>query len=129
MEEYPIFGRLLTDRKSREQLLVSKCVKTFLWKSYPCLCTDTAANEDPRAPCSGLPPEGLPQPDENNPILSSVQHHSSNTSPSTKQFSCSFPVPSLCKGQSKPTPSCFLPDNFFVAEFVLKSDCHTAKVC
>lgn len=63
----------------------------------------------PKIPSSTAPKQ-LPMPDESNSILSSVQHHSLNSGSSTQRFSCSFQVPSLCKGQRKSVTSCFLPD-------------------
>lgn len=63
----------------------------------------------PKIP-SSTAPERLPTPDENNSILSSVQHHSLNSGSSTQRFSRSFQAPSLCKGQRKAITSCFLPD-------------------
>lgn len=78
----------------------STCVKYRLMKGLM---------KTPKMPSSTALKQ-LPISDKNNSILSSVQHHSLNSASSTQHFSCSFHVPSLCKGQRKQITSCLLPD-------------------
>lgn len=120
----------LTERKSREQSVVSECFRTppgYAAHTWVQIQADKKVNNHPRIPSLG---HRCPRKDHCSlmKIILFWQYSAPQFewSPSTQQFSCPLPLQSLEKADTllPPTPlSCC-----FLTEFVLKSDHCTAKV-